>query len=117
MRRFTLRLPETLFQKLEMLAEWEGVSLNQFLVYSLTKTAARAYQVVPLSKEEIENQKVQYESVIDQLSEIGQETFDRIIAEGEPVERYNAINPELAERIEEKIAAAKSKNNKKNEDS
>ena len=35
MRRLTLRLPETLHQKLASLAEEEGVSLNHLIVYAL----------------------------------------------------------------------------------
>jgi hypothetical protein len=37
MSRLTLRLPETLHQQLANLAEGEGVSLNQYIVYALTR--------------------------------------------------------------------------------
>jgi len=42
MSRLTLRLPETLHHSLVEQAQAEGVSLNQFIVYSLTRmTTAR----------------------------------------------------------------------------
>ena len=49
MSRLTLRLPETLHQQLAKLAEGEGVSLNQYIVYALTRQATLAYgiQAVP----------------------------------------------------------------------
>ena len=40
MARLTVRLPESLHDILALRAEEEGVSLNQYLVYTLTKAAA-----------------------------------------------------------------------------
>lgn len=40
MARLTVRLPESLHDILTRRAEEEGVSLNQYLVYTLTKAAA-----------------------------------------------------------------------------
>jgi predicted HicB family RNase H-like nuclease len=49
MGRFTLRLPDTLHHDLELQAQQEGVSLNQYVVYTLTRNAKSAYtiQVLP----------------------------------------------------------------------
>lgn len=109
MRRFTLRLPETLFHRLELLAENEGISLNQFLVYSLTQTAATAFQIVPLQREDVEKQEVRYQTVLERLANIDAGEFDRILAEGEPVAEYEAVDPDLVERVEAKLAAARKK--------
>lgn len=40
MARLTLRLPESLHETLAERAQTEGISLNQYLVYTLTRTAA-----------------------------------------------------------------------------
>ncbi len=40
MARLTLRLPESLHQRLVRQAQAEGVSMNQYLVYALTKATA-----------------------------------------------------------------------------
>ena len=37
MGRFTLRMPKTLHNTLEILAKDEGISLNQYIVYTLTQ--------------------------------------------------------------------------------
>jgi hypothetical protein len=42
MARLTLRLPSTLHDQLVALAKAEGVSLNQYIVYSLARQAASA---------------------------------------------------------------------------
>lgn len=107
MRRFTLRLPETLFQRLELLAEGEGVSLNQYLIYSLTQHAARAYRVYPVPKEEVARQHAQYDELIEALGTVSAQDFDAILAEGEPVETEAQLDPGLVAHIEAKIAAAK----------
>ena len=51
MSRLTLRLPDTLHQQLINLAENEGVSLNQYIVYALTRQSSTAYTVQPISKQ------------------------------------------------------------------
>jgi hypothetical protein len=42
MSRLTLRLPETLHCRLVQLAEGEGVSLNQYITYALTRQVSFA---------------------------------------------------------------------------
>ncbi|VAW31924.1 hypothetical protein MNBD_CHLOROFLEXI01-3651 [hydrothermal vent metagenome] len=107
MRRFTLRLPETLYQRLELLANGEGVSLNQYLLYSLTQHASRAYRVYPVSKEEIKRQRAKYDELIKKLGSVSDDEFDAILAEGELTEPDSTIDPELAAHIEAKITAAR----------
>ena len=50
MSRLTLRLPETLHRQLINLAEEEGISLNQYIVYALTRQVASAYTVQVISE-------------------------------------------------------------------
>ncbi|CUS03490.2 Protein encoded in hypervariable junctions of pilus gene clusters (fragment) [Candidatus Promineifilum breve] len=42
MARLTLRLPDTLHEQLQTLAEQEAVSLNHYIVYALTRQATLA---------------------------------------------------------------------------
>ena len=107
MRRFTLRLPETLFQRLAFLADHEGVSLNQYLIYSLTQHAARAYRVDPVSKDEIARQHAQYGALIEVLGSASESVVDDILAEGELVEADARLDADLVARIEAKITAAR----------
>ena len=107
MRRLTLRLPETLFHRLELLADSEGVSLNQYLVYSLTQSVARAYRVIPVPKDEIERQQTQLDKLIASLGDASDEEFDAILAEGDFDENGTGLDAELEGRIEAKIAAVR----------
>ena len=107
MRRFTLRLPETLFQRLQLLADSEGVSLNQYLVYALTQNVARAYRPIPVPKEEIARQHVQFEALIAALPTATDEEFDAILAEGEASDVATGLDPDVVARVEAKIQAAR----------
>jgi hypothetical protein len=107
MRRLTLRLPETLYHRLELLADSEGISLNQYLVYSLTQSVARAYRVVPVSQAEIEQQHARFDEMIAALGTLSDEAFDAILAEGDEAEPDMGLDPALVARIEEKITAAR----------
>jgi len=42
MSRLTVRLPESLHERLTQQAQREGVSLNHYIVYSLTRTVTAA---------------------------------------------------------------------------
>ncbi|MCP4360557.1 MAG: toxin-antitoxin system HicB family antitoxin [Chloroflexi bacterium] len=107
MRRFTLRLPETLFQRLELLAGSEGVSLNQYLVYSLTQNVARAYRPIPVPKEEIAKQHAQFNMLIESLDAASDEEFETILAEGDADNVDTGLDPDLAARVEANIVAAR----------
>ncbi|RME49357.1 MAG: toxin-antitoxin system HicB family antitoxin, partial [Caldilineae bacterium] len=61
MGRLTVRLPDTLHRHLSSIARSEGVSLNQYIVYALTRQTALAYTVHHLSDEEIQQQRKAYE--------------------------------------------------------
>lgn len=69
MGRFTLRLPETLHQELETQAAQEGVSLNQFIVYALTRQVSAGYTIQATPKEMIREQRVRYDALLARLGE------------------------------------------------
>ncbi|MGB3292701.1 MAG: YlcI/YnfO family protein [Phormidesmis sp.] len=84
MKRLTLRLPENLHEQLSRLAESEGVSLNQYIVYLLTRQVASFYTVQILSESSIDHQKANLKQWL-QASELCSETeAAEILAEREP---------------------------------
>lgn len=50
MARLSLRLPDTLRDRLNLQARQEGVSLNQFLLFLLAERSRPAYTVLPSDK-------------------------------------------------------------------
>lgn len=69
MSRLTLRLPETLHQQLALLAKREGVSLNQYIVYALTRQTTITYGVQAVPDAEVELQQNAFQSLIRQLGQ------------------------------------------------
>lgn len=69
MSRLTLRLPETLHRQLETLAQVEETSLNQYIVYTLTRQVTQAYVVQPVSAKAIAEQKASFAALRKKLGQ------------------------------------------------
>jgi hypothetical protein len=69
MGRLTLRLPESLHQQLESQARQEKVSLNQYLVYALTRHVAMAYMVTPIPEEAVQQQREAFTALLENLGQ------------------------------------------------
>jgi hypothetical protein len=107
MGRLTLRLPETLHQELETRARQEGISLNQYLVYALTRQVAASYTVQVLPQEQVKEQQARYEQVLASLGQPSLEATKEFLSERETAEPEADLTEELLARVEAKIAAAK----------
>ncbi len=104
MSRLTLRLPETLHRQLEQLAQSEATSLNQYIVYALTRQVTLAYTVQSLPEKAIAEQKASYTALLQSL---GQASFDEIahvLAEREKVDLDKGLTPQVIQAIGDKIA-------------
>jgi hypothetical protein len=112
MSRLTLRLPETLHQHLVQLAEGEGVSLNQYIVYALTQQVSSAYSVQILSEPDVQQQKQSFSKRLQQLGTASPEEIQAILAERETVETEAGLSTDvihhLQQRINERTSLAKS---------
>lgn len=106
MGRFTLRLPETLHHELEMRAEQEGVSLNQYVVYALTRQVATAYTVQVLPDENIKEQRTQYEKLLESLGQSSLEATKAFLREREMAAPEEGLSDDSIARVQARIAAA-----------
>ena len=110
MGRFTLRLPETLHSELENRAQQEGVSLNQFIIYALTRQIGTAYTIEVLPERMVKEQQAEYQILLDKLggSEIGTDELAQakaFLAERDVVEPESALSEEMLDRIRAKFGA------------
>lgn len=67
MSRLTLRLPESLHQSLAARARREGISLNQYLVYTLTRESASGHVIEPVAEDEVAAQETRFRALLDRL--------------------------------------------------
>lgn len=107
MGRMTLRMPDTLHQELGARARIEGVSLNQFIVYSLTRQVSSSYIVREVPPEEIVAQRERFEKLIESLNRTSREDTKRILAERELAPPEERVSDEVARRFYAKIEAIK----------
>ena len=104
MCRLTVRLPGTLHNQLTVLAGREGISLNQYIVYALTRQATLAYTVQAVPEQAVVQQRASFTALLQSL---GQASFDEIgavMAEREVVEPDPGLNPEVIMRLRERLA-------------
>ena len=99
MSRLTVRLPDTLHRQLNDLADQEGVSLNQYIVYALTRQTTLAYTIQAVPAEEIKQQKAAFTALLQSLGQASMAEIEQVLAEREAVEPEAGLNPELMERL------------------
>jgi len=105
MSRLTLRLPETLHQQLAQLAEGEGVSLNQYIVYALARQAALAHVIQVVPQAEVEQQQQAFHSLIKQLGQASSAEIAAVLATREKTEPEPDLSADVVARLKEQIQA------------
>jgi hypothetical protein len=103
MSRLTLRLPETLHQQLAKLAEGEGVSLNQYIVYALTRQTALAYGVQAVPDAEVAQHQQAFQSLINRLGQASPSEIKSVLATREETDPEAELSADIVGRLQEKI--------------
>ncbi len=103
MGRLTVRLPSTLHQQLTRLASSEGVSLNQYIVYALTRQSTQAYTVRPLHEAEVEQQRASFDQLLESLGEASNEEIASVLAKREVVEPETELEKETLAQFKKRV--------------
>ncbi len=104
MSQVTLRLPETLHEQLERLARSEGVSLNQYIMFALTRQATMAYTVDMLPEKEITKQRADFATLLHKLGNASFAEIEKIMQERQVVKAEKGLTPEVVKRLQHRIA-------------
>ena len=104
MGRFTLRLPETLHNELETRAEQEGVSLNQYIIYMLTRQVSSTYTIQVLPEHNVKEQKASYEKLLDSLGNASLEETKAFLAERDTVDPEEGLTEDVIAQLEKRMA-------------
>ena len=103
MGRLTLRLPDTLHQQLKKMADHERVSMNQYIVYALTRQMTLAYTVSPIPESAVEEQRAAYAALLQGLGEASFAEISAALDEREEVAPEEALTPQVVKRLKEKL--------------
>jgi hypothetical protein len=96
--RLTLRLPESLHQHLCSLAEKEGISLNHYIVYTLT----RQVTLVQNSSALAESEKI-YREQIARLGMASAAEIEAALSAREVVEPEADLPAEVVSRLKQRV--------------
>ena len=103
MSRLTLRLPETLHQELAHLAEGEGVSLNQYIIYALTRQTTLAHMIQVVPEAETEQQQQSFQLLIKQLGQASSSEIDSVLATREQTKPEADLSSDVVALLQERI--------------
>lgn len=109
MGQISLKLPETLYQHFASRAGFEGISLDQYLLFLLAQHAPQGYTLVPAA-ESPEEQKNSFARLRQSLNTQSPGTasakeVQRILDEREPVAPEDAIPDDLQKRLDAILAS------------
>lgn len=100
----TLRLPETLHKELAALARQEGVSLNQYIVYALTRQVTLAHAAVQaVPEEEAQRQQACFAALLQNLGQASWEEIESALAERESASPVPGLSPEMIKRLRDHL--------------
>ena len=108
MSQLTLQLPETLYEQLARLAKDEGISLDQYIVYALTRQVSSSYSVQVFSKSQVEQQEQDLQKCIASSALCSEAESAEILAEREPIEGEPELSEEVIARFQTIIHSQKS---------
>jgi len=109
--RLTLRLPETLHQQLAHLAESEGVSLNQYIVYALTRQTASAHALQVVPEADVKQQQQAFQLLIKQLGQASSSEIESVLATREQIEPEAELSSDAVARLQAQIQKRSRPNN------
>ncbi len=103
MSRLTLRLPETLHRQLETLAKREQTSLNQYIVYALTRQAAEAYIVHEFPEEAVAQQRREFDALLQNLGQASSDQVEKVMAQREQTALERGLSPKIIKRLRRRL--------------
>jgi hypothetical protein len=108
MSRLTLRLPETLQRQLAAQAKREGVSLNQYGVYALSRQLTQSYTVHAMPEDTVAQQRAQFTAWLRELGQAPPEAIRAVLAARDHVESELELTPNVVAQLGACLAATAS---------
>jgi uncharacterized protein (DUF1778 family) len=102
MSRLTLRLPDSLHRQLKAAARKENVSLNQFIVYALTRQMS-SYEIEEVPADEVRRQEENFYWLLEQLHAGTDEEIRRALEAREPAEPEEVMTWPQVQQLRERV--------------
>ena len=105
MSRLTLRLPDSLHLILQKQSTRDGLSLNQYILYALTRQATAEYLIEAVPEREVAAQRERFDALLRRLvPPADDETVNKFLASREESRRNNRqVSPEARAKIQKAV--------------
>ncbi|MCP4108549.1 MAG: toxin-antitoxin system HicB family antitoxin [Desulfobacteraceae bacterium] len=110
MAHIEINIPETLQYQLESLSQNEGISLNQYIVYALTRQVALTPLIHEVPEKDVICQHNDFTERIKRLGKASDDDLEKIMEDREPAVPEPALNSEVISRLKNRISEAKNGN-------
>jgi hypothetical protein len=107
MSQIEISVPDTLLYQLKTTAMEEGVSLEQYILFALTRHTMLIPFIRNVSEEDAEYQHKDFTGRIKRLGKASSEELEKILREREPVMPGPDLEPETVLRLKDRIAETK----------
>lgn len=104
MNNITLELPATLQAQLELLAQREGVSLPQYMVYALARQVSIDFRLEKVAPEIQQAERERFAALLQRLGAASESEIEAALAEREVAAPEAALTSEVIARLQERIA-------------
>jgi DNA-directed RNA polymerase specialized sigma54-like protein len=108
MSQIEISIPDTLLVQLKKTARKEGVSLEQYILFALTRQTMLSPAIHKLSEKDAESQHKDFTERINRLGKTSSEELEEILQERESVEPDPGLEQETVLRFKNRIDEAKS---------
>lgn len=105
MGQLTLTLPETLHRQLESSAKHEGVQLDQYILYILSRQTNLIYSIQVMTDEDITQQETNYAAFRQRWDTASAEEIKSFLADREVIEPEPDLPSEIILKLKQRIAA------------
>jgi hypothetical protein len=105
MSRLTVRLPETLHRQLKGLAKNEEISLNQYIVYALTRQVTLAYTIQAVPEQAVVQQQTLFTALLQSLGQASFAEIEAVMSEREDVAPDSGLSPDVVAQLRARIAS------------
>lgn len=109
MSQVKLSIPQTLLYQLQSTAKQEGVSLEEYILFILSRQTILSSIAYKVSEEDAEYQYQNFNERISQFGKISTEEFEKVLLEREPVDPEPDLQPETVSRLKNRIDEARKK--------
>lgn len=107
MGQLNVSLPETLHRRLHSLAKFEGVPLEQFVIYSLTRHTENYYFVEEVDEFDLDQQNRNAQLLVQKLGIASSEEIQLFMDTREPTAPEDGLTPEIVAKLKQRIQSAK----------